>query len=185
MLKRELDFFISLIVIIFISPVFFMICLLIAAFDSGPVFFKQDRVGLNGRVFKLYKFRTMRVGADKEGPFYTSKNDERITFIGKYLRKTSTDELPQLLNVILGDMSLVGPRPDVPLQQKLYESCDWNKRISVRPGITGLAQALKRSSASAQERTRLDLEYVDTASFLLDLKIIFLTVKQVIFKGGN
>ena len=127
----------------------------------------------------------MVINAEKQGSYFTQDNDSRITFLGKFLRKTSLDELPQLFNVIKGDMSLVGPRPDVSQQQKLYSKKEWRTRCSVRPGITGLAQATLRSQATVQERKAMDLQYVKKKSFFLDLKIIMMTLQQVILKGGN
>ena len=127
----------------------------------------------------------MVIDAENRGSFFTEDNDPRITFLGKFLRKSSLDELPQLLNVLKGDMSLVGPRPDSLAQKELYSREEWVSRCSVRPGITGLAQATLRSQATIEERKRMDLEYVKNKSFLLDLKILILTVKQILTKGGN
>lgn len=125
----------------------------------------------------------MVVNADKRGPYYTVPGDKRVTKVGHFLRKTSLDELPQLFNVFWGDMSLVGPRPDVPAQKVLYNEADWLKRVSVRPGITGLAQAVLRSSASDEKRRFLDLEYIDKASFWFDIKILWMTLRTVL-KGS-
>jgi len=127
----------------------------------------------------------MVAGADQKGPYFTAKGDTRITKIGAFLRKTSLDELPQLLNVLIGNMSLVGPRPDVFAQRANYTQEEWEKRTRVKPGITGLAQATIRNVGGPDQRTALDLEYVDNASFWLDLKILLLTVKQILFKGSH
>jgi len=127
----------------------------------------------------------MFCGADKEGPHFTSSTDIRVTRVGKFIRKTSLDELPQLLNVALGHMSLVGPRPNVLVQQNEYTDEDWKTRNSVKPGITGLAQATLRSSASKQQRLDLDLEYVKKRTICFDVLILFLTVKQVFSRGGH
>ena len=127
---------------------------------------------------------SMVSNADQIGSYQTATNDQRITTIGKRLRKTSLDELPQLLNVLKGDMSFVGPRPDVPAQQNHYSTQEWQQRHSVRPGITGWAQATLRSSATPEERKQLDLEYVSNHSIGLDIKIMLLTAKQIIIKGG-
>ena len=184
-MKRTFDFIISLFTLILLSPLFIIVALIIKITDRGPVFFTQNRIGLNGKEFKIYKFRSMKIDANKLGPYYTQDNDDRITKIGKYLRRSSIDELPQLINVLKGDMSLVGPRPNVLSQKELYLIEDWGKRNSVLPGITGLAQAAIRSEGTAEQRLELDLFYVDNTSFLFDIKIIFMTVKQIIKKGGN
>ena len=185
-MKRLFDVIVSLIIILIIIPVLIIVALLIKMESRGPVFFMQERVGLNGKLFKMYKLRSMVANAESQGPYFTSSNDPRITKIGRFIRKTSLDELPQLFNVLLGDMSLVGPRPNVDQQKKDYTDHEWNKRNSVRPGITGLAQAKLRSMAGAEQRTKLDLEYVDNVSLLYDIWILILTIKQVInLRGSN
>jgi lipopolysaccharide/colanic/teichoic acid biosynthesis glycosyltransferase len=184
-MKTIFDFLISALALILLAPLLFVVAIMIFLDDPGSPFFKQTRVGLKGQVFGMYKFRSMKCNASEVGPYFTQKDDPRITRIGKIIRRTSIDELPQLLNVLLGDMSIVGPRPDVPVQEKNYTPEEWNLRNSVKPGITGLAQATVRSNTTPEERTRLDLEYVNTHSFYIDLKIIAMTVKQVISKGGN
>jgi exopolysaccharide biosynthesis polyprenyl glycosylphosphotransferase len=186
MIKRLFDFVVSMVFLLIASPVMLLLALLIKLDSRGPVFFRQTRVGLNGNPFMMYKFRSMIVDAESQGPYFTSANDSRITRTGRFLRKTSLDELPQLINVLFGDMSLVGPRPNVPVQFKEYTEDEWNKRNSVRPGITGLAQAKLRSAATPEQRTQLDLQYVEKASLWFDLAIILLTVKQVIWsREGN
>ncbi|WP_375598347.1 sugar transferase [Devosia sp. Naph2] len=185
MLKRGFDILSAASVLIVSSPVWLLIAILIKAHDGGPVFYRQIRTGLVGRTFGILKFRSMVQNADKIGGYSTADNDSRITPIGRFIRRTSLDELPQLFNVLRGDMSVVGPRPDVPEQRSLYSAEEFDKRNRVRPGITGLAQATMRSTATPEERKRLDLEYVDQASFLLDMKILALTVRQVLTKGGN
>lgn len=162
-----------------------LIAAIVRASDGGPALFRQVRVGRGGQPFEILKFRTMVVNADKIGGYRTADRDPRITPIGRFLRRTSLDELPQLLNVLKGDMSIVGPRPDVPSQESDYDPVDWRLRHSVRPGITGLAQALKRSTATPEERTEIDLRYVRSASFLLDLRIILMTARQLIARTGN
>lgn len=184
-MKRIFDVIISCFLLLLFSPVLLVICLLIRIDSVGSVFFLQQRVGLYGQPFKIFKFRSMIDNADTLGGFSTEKNDVRITRIGQIIRKTSIDELPQLINVIKGDMSLVGPRPNVFQQRELYSEQEWAQRNSVRPGITGLAQALMRSDATQEVRTQLDLEYVDKHGFFYDLYIMLLTVKQVFLKGGN
>jgi len=184
-MKRIIDLFLSIFALFILSPFFIIISLIIYLSDRGAILYTQKRVGLDCQEFSLYKFRTMCPNADKIGSYSTSTNDYRITRVGKFLRRSSLDELPQLVNVMIGDMSLVGPRPNVPMQRSLYCETDWNKRHSIKPGITGLAQATLRSSATEKQRLMLDLEYVDRMNISFDLKIIFMTIKQVLFKGGN
>lgn len=184
MLKRLFDIFVSLFLLIVCMPLFVVIALLIILDSPGGVFYKQERVGLNGKVFYILKFRSMIADADQVGGYSTAKGDPRITKIGAFLRKTSLDELPQIINVLFGDMSLVGPRPDVPEQKKDYSPEEWEKRNSVRPGITGLAQATIRSDAKPDERTRLDLKYIDNQSFIFDIKVLLMTIKQVFGRGS-
>jgi len=167
-----------------LSPVLIVIPLLIRR-DGGPVLFRQTRVGLHGVPFNIYKFRSMVVNSEQLGGHSTQANDPRITKVGHFVRQTSIDELPQLLNVLKGDMSLVGPRPNVPGQRYEYTQEQWDLRNSVLPGITGLAQATLRSDATWQQRYDLDAEYVRSQSLMLDIKIILLTVKQIFTKGGN
>ena len=184
-MKRIFDFIISLALLIMLSPFILLISLAIIIETKGGIFFIQERVGQSTKPFQMYKFRSMVEGANQKGPYFTAEGDPRITGVGAFLRKTSLDELPQLLNVLKGDMSLVGPRPDVFAQRPNYTQEEWEKRASVQPGITGLAQVTARNTATPEQRTALDLEYVDNASFGLDLKILFLTVKQVLFKGSH
>jgi len=176
---------VSLFLLVLTSPAMGIIALMIYLHDRGPVFYRQVRLGLGGKPFGILKFRSMVLDADKIGSYATADNDPRITRLGRILRRTSLDELPQLINVLRGDMSIVGPRPDVPAQSSLYSADAFAKRHSVRPGITGLAQARLRSAATQEERITLDLSYVDQASVLFDLKIMLWTVRQVLFKGGN
>ena len=147
--------------------------------------FRQTRLGLRGREFGMYKFRSMVKNAAAIGPYHTAEGDPRITPVGRYLRRTSIDELPQLLNVLAGDMSLVGPRPDVPAQRALYSEADWAERCSVRPGITGLAQALLRSDATEVQRLALDLRYAREHNLWLDLRIVAWTLGRLSGKGSN
>ncbi len=184
-MKRFFDVFFSMLLIFILFPLFGLIAIAVFLQDRGPVFFKQKRVGYKGKMFFMLKFRTMIVEAEQKGTYFTKDNDSRITKLGKVLRKSSLDELPQLLNVLIGDMSFVGPRPDVIQQKELYTDDEWRSRCSVRPGITGLAQATLRSQATIEERKSMDLQYVKNKSFLFDLKIILLTLKQIITKGGN
>lgn len=160
-----------------------IIILLIKSTSEGPVFFKQERLGKNGKVFKIIKFRTMIDNAEQIGTgVITFENDPRITKVGSFLRKTSLDELPQLINVLKGDMSIVGPRPPVPYHPKKYEEYSEyeKKRFNVKPGITGYAQVNGRNNLTWEQRINMDVYYVDNRSFLLDLKIIFLTMLKVL-----
>lgn len=184
-MKRAFDVLGSALALIMLSPVLLVVALAIHLADRGPVFFKQARVGLNGRAFRIYKFRSMVLDAERLGGYSTADGDARITRVGRFIRRTSLDELPQLLNVLKGDMSLVGPRPDVPAQRELYSDAEWALRHRVRPGITGLAQATLRSEATLDERKRLDLEYAADPGLVRDLAIILMTFRQVFGKGGN
>ena len=179
-IKRIFDFCACLLGLIIISPFFGLICLAIKLDDHGPVFFKQQRIGKNGKIFGIYKFRTMVVNAESigDGLVVKTEEDPRITKVGKFLRKVSLDELPQLLNIIKGEMSLIGPRP--PVVYHPYDGYDnyperAKKRFDMRPGITGLAQVEKRNSASWDERIEIDVKYVEQFSLLLDIKIFFRT----------
>jgi len=185
MIKRGFDLLVSIAAIFLLSPLMVLVWLAIVCTSSGPGIFKQKRVGQHGQIFWIYKFRTMVNNASKLGNYQTKKNDYRITKLGKYLRKTSIDELPQLFNIIKGEMSIVGPRPDTPMQETRYESWEWKKRISVKPGLTGLTQATKRSEANHKEKIKLDFEYIDKMSIKLDVKIILKTFMKLNGKGSN
>src|SRR5690554_440116 len=185
LLKRITDIFGSLIGLIIASPILVIIAIAIKLTSKGPVFFRQERLGKDGKVFKILKFRTMVVNAEKigDGLAVKSENDSRITRVGKFLRATSLDELPQLWNVLVGQMSLVGPRPPATyFPYDGYENYpDWaKKRFSMRPGITGLAQVVVRNSVSWNERIILDNKYIDTFSVWLDIKILFATIFKVV-----
>ncbi len=184
-MKRALDVLLSLAALVVLSPVLAAAALAIALESGRPVLFRQTRVGLDGREFAMYKFRSMVRDAAAIGPYYTASGDPRITAIGRFLRRTSIDELPQLLNVLSGDMSLVGPRPDVPAQRGQYTNEQWAERCQVRPGITGLAQALLRSSGTEADRLALDLRYVRECSVWLDLKIIGWTLLRLTGRDSN
>ena len=185
--KRFFDFLVALLLLPVILPVLFLAALLIFINSPGNPIFKQLRVGRGGKVFPLYKLRSMVVESKQKSKDYkTAQNDVRVTGVGRFLRKTSLDELPQIFNVFFGQMSFVGPRPDVMEMKSLYSPQDWQERCSVRPGITGLAQATKRSMATAEERLSLDLEYVRKLSFFLDLKVSLMTVGRLLkLKGTN
>ena len=184
-MKRLLDMVVAALALVLLSPLMLVAALAVAAESGLPVLFRQQRVGRGGAAFGMYKFRSMVKDAAAIGPYSTSADDPRITRVGRFLRRTSIDELPQLLNVLRGDMSLVGPRPDVPAQRGLYTEADWAQRCSVRPGITGLAQALLRSQATPEQRLDLDLRYAREAGLWLDLKIIWWTLGRLSGKGSN
>jgi lipopolysaccharide/colanic/teichoic acid biosynthesis glycosyltransferase len=184
-MKRALDVLISLLALLLFSPWLLVAAAAIALESGRPIIFRQARLGLYGREFRMYKFRSMVLDAAARGPYHTAEADPRITRAGRWLRRTSIDELPQLLNVLKGDMSLVGPRPDVPEQRRLYSDADWALRCSVRPGITGLAQATLRSEATPEQRLALDLQYAREHSLLLDLRIIVRTLARATGKGSN
>jgi undecaprenyl phosphate N,N'-diacetylbacillosamine 1-phosphate transferase len=182
--KRLIDFLGSLIGMVIVFPIFIIIALSVKLTSKGPIFFKQERLGKNGRVFKIIKFRTMVVNAEKMGDGLKVKNesDNRITKVGKFLRATSLDELPQLWNVLVGDMSLVGPRPPVPYHPYKYEEYNdfQRKRFEMRPGITGLTQVTVRNSVNWDERIRIDVEYIERFNLWLDIKILAKTILKVI-----
>jgi len=184
-MKRLMDFALSLAALLVLAPVLLAVAAAVALESGRPVLFRQVRVGRGGREFGIYKFRSMVKDAAAIGPYHTASDDPRITHVGRFIRRTSLDELPQLLNVLQGDMSLVGPRPDVPAQRSLYSASDWAERCSVRPGITGLAQALLRSEATPQQRLDLDLRYVREQSLALDLRIMAWTLGRLGGKGAN
>jgi lipopolysaccharide/colanic/teichoic acid biosynthesis glycosyltransferase len=184
-MKRLFDIAASLFALLLLSPLLLGTALVVALESGFPVLFRQTRMGLHGREFGMFKFRSMVKNAAVIGPYFTSANDARITRVGRFIRRTSLDELPQLFNVLKGDMSLVGPRPDVPAQKRLYSEADWAQRCSVRPGITGLAQALYRSHSTEAQRLEADLRYTREASLWLDLKICWWTVKRLGGRGAN
>lgn len=180
-LKRVFDMILALVGLVVLMPVFIVVSVLIRVKLGGPVFFTQIRPGLNGKPFKMIKFRTMRDAVDQNGN--TLPDADRMTDFGRVLRSTSLDELPELLNVLKGDMSLVGPRPLLMQYLPLY-SAEQNRRHAVRPGITGWAQINGRNALSWDEKFKLDTWYVDNQSLLLDIKILFLTVKKVLVREG-
>lgn len=187
-MKRLFDFIISFLAILVLLFPMIIIAIMIKVDDGGPIIFKQKRGGYKQSHFNIIKFRTMVLNAEKKGLGYkTEENDPRITKVGKILRKFSLDELPQLFNVLKGDMSIVGPRPALTVQTDNYDNYQL-KRLDVRPGITGLAQVNGRNSLSWDERIKLDIEYVEKQSFLFDIKILFKTIiivfrKENIYKG--
>jgi lipopolysaccharide/colanic/teichoic acid biosynthesis glycosyltransferase len=177
-MKRLLDLILVIPAVVILLPIFVIVWLSIRLGSKGPAVFKQQRADRNGKPFTFYKFRTMRTDVDPFGPSPKSGDDPRLTKIGKFLREYSFDELPQLFNVLKGDMSIVGPRPLYVEQIK-----EWNerqkKRLLVRPGITGLAQISGRGALTREEKLELDVKYVENANLWLDIKIIFITIGQV------
>ena len=182
-IKRILDLIISIILLPFFAIIILIVAPLIKITDSGPIFYNADRIGLNGKIFKMYKFRSMRVNApdirNEDGTTFNSENDPRVTKIGRILRKTSIDEIPQLLNVIIGDMSWIGFRPDLPDAFNVYSEED-KKKLTVRPGITGYSQAYFRNSAEFSQKMKGDVYYAQNVSFALDLKILLKTIQTVV-----
>ncbi len=207
LVKRLIDVFASIFVIVVGFPFFLAIAALIRLTSSGPIFFRQQRVGERGHHFTLFKFRTMREGCDdsihreftrsfiqgrmsnstldeKAPSVYKLTNDPRITGVGNFLRKTSLDELPQFINILRGEMTIVGPRPPLAYELEHYE--EWHKlRLTVRPGLTGLWQVSGRSNVTFNEMVKLDLYYIEHWSLLMDLKIMLRTVPVMLFGSGG
>ena len=179
-MKRVLDFIISLFALIILSPLFLIVSVCILISDGSPVFFRQKRVGKNNELFEIYKFRTMKRGTENVASNDLSDANVKITKFGKILRATSIDELPQLLNILNGTMSLIGPRPLIPEETKIRELRQEYNVYSVRPGITGWAQVNGRDNVSAEKKALLDKEYVEKQSLMFDIKIFFMTIHQVL-----
>ena len=179
--KRPMDFFISLIALIVLSPIFLIVAVLVKIKLGSPIIFSQERPGKNEEIFRMYKFRTMTDERDEKGDFLP--DNIRLTKFGKILRSTSLDELPELWNIIRGDMSIVGPRPLLVQYLPLYSDFQ-KRRHEVRPGLTGLAQISGRNAISWEEKFDLDIKYIDNISFVNDLKCIFITIKKVFIKEG-
>ena len=181
--KRLIDIILCLIALPFFLLIFAVIAPLIYFSDRGSVFYNAPRLGKDGRIFKMYKFRSMKMNApdirNADGSTFNSENDPRLTKVGRFIRKTSLDEVPQLLNVLKGDMSIVGPRPDLPEHKEMYEGDEFRK-LEVRPGITGYSQAYVRNTVPWKERLVRDVWYVDNVSFVLDVKIIVKTATSVL-----
>lgn len=181
LLKRLLDTLLSLLAMIVLSPILLVLCLLVYSRLGTPIFFKQQRPGQNGKLFNIYKFRTMTDDRDENG--HLLPDAERLTDFGKFLRSTSLDELPELINVLRGDMSLVGPRPLLIRYLDRYTP-EQARRHEVRPGITGWAQINGRNAISWEEKFEYDIWYVDHVSLWLDIKIILITVWKVLKREG-
>ena len=207
-IKRMADFILSLSLLILLSPILLITGLVIKLTSSGPVLFSQTRIGYKGKHFKFLKFRSMYQnsnnnvhkdyvekliqGKDEEinngsqsKPQFKIKNDSRITRIGRLIRKTSIDELPQLWNVLMGDMSLVGPRPPIPYEVKVYQNWHYRRILEVQPGVTGLWQVTGRNKTTFNEMVRLDINYLENWSLLLDIKILFKTIRAVFNAEGQ
>lgn len=182
--KRFFDIVIALLFLPFIMLIFIMIAPIIYFTDYGPIFYNGERMGKDGKVFKMFKFRSMYVNSkdirNDDGSTFNSRNDPRVTPIGRILRKTSLDEFPQFLNVLIGDMSFVGPRPSLTTTPYSEYNDTRRKRVSVKPGVTGYSQAYYRNSIGQEEKFVYDAFYADHISMLLDAKILFMTVWTVI-----
>lgn len=184
-LKRTIDIVCSLAGLVILSPVLLIVSILIKLESDGPIIFSQDRIGYKGKEFKMYKFRSMVVNAEElkkklaeqnemSGPMFKMKNDPRVTKVGKFIRKTSIDELPQLINILKGEMSLVGPRPSLPKEVKEFEP--WMmERLEVKPGLTCYWQVSGRNDIDFEDWMKLDIKYVRERSFWIDVKLIFKT----------
>ena len=193
-IKRLIDITCSFVGILVLSPLFIIIAIIIKFTSKGPVFFSQKRVGRNGKEFDMYKFRSMVVNAEElkeklaaqnemSGPMFKMKDDPRVTKVGKFIRKTSIDELPQLWNILKGDMSLVGPRPSLPKEVAQFE--DWmHKRLDVKPGLTCYWQVSGRNNIDFEDWMKLDVKYVKERNLWIDIKLIFKTV-GVLFGDKN
>jgi lipopolysaccharide/colanic/teichoic acid biosynthesis glycosyltransferase len=194
-LKRLMDIAVALSGLIIMTPLFLFVAAMIVIEDGFPIFYMQDRVGMNGRVFRFYKFRSMYRNADKmkdklmeqnesqDGVIFKMKNDPRVTRIGRFIRRYSVDEMPQFLNVLMGDLAVVGPRPPVPREVALYTLED-RKRLHVKPGLTCLWQIQGRSEIPFREQVRLDLQYIHSQSLWQDILIIVKTVPAVLLGRG-
>ena len=187
-IKRAMDVFFSAILLILGAIPLLIVAIIVKLESEGPALFKQERLGMNGKVFRIYKFRSMVVGAEKQGSgVYSGKNDARVTKVGKIIRATSIDELPQLINILKGEMSFIGPRPALtyhpwPLEEYTDEQ---KKMFAVRPGVTGWAQVNGRKEVEWPRRIEMNVWYVENMSFLLDLKIFFKTIFKVFTNADN
>ena len=184
-IKRILDFSLSTVGLIILSPVYVILVIAIKADSKGPILFKQKRVGIHKHLFNIYKFRTMSIDTPKDTPTHMLKNpDQYITKVGKFLRKTSLDELPQIFNIIKGEMSIIGPRPALWNQEDLIAERDQYGANDVRPGLTGLAQISGRDELEIPIKAKLDGQYVKNISFSFDCKMFFKTITSVLKNEG-
>jgi exopolysaccharide biosynthesis polyprenyl glycosylphosphotransferase len=184
--KRIFEIIFSIVLLLFTLPVLVLTIIAIKWESPGPIFYRQERVGINGKRFSVIKFRSMRTDAEKNGPQWAVKNDPRVTQVGKFIRKSRIDELPQIINVLRGDMSLIGPRPERPMftEQFAKEIPGFKKRLSVKPGLTGWAQVNGGYEATPAEKFALDMYYIKHQSFRFDLEILFRTI-WVVFSGSG
>lgn len=186
-IKHMLDKVFGIILLILLSPILLILILAVKLDSKGPVIFKQKRLGKNGKIFEMYKFRTMYVDApdlrNEDGSTFNSDDDPRVTKVGKILRKTSLDELPQILNILKGEMSFIGPRPDLPDHYELYSDRD-KKKLLVRPGVSGYAQANGRNNNSWSQRIEMDIFYIENYSLKLDINIFFKTIFSILKQDG-
>lgn len=187
-IKRAMDVFFSAILLILGAIPLLIVALIVKLESKGPALFKQERLGMNGKVFRIYKFRSMVVGAEKQGSgVYSGKNDARVTKVGKIIRATSIDELPQLINILKGEMSFIGPRPALTYHPWPFEKYtdEQKKMFAVRPGVTGWAQVNGRKEVEWPRRIEMNVWYVENMSFLLDLRIFFKTIIKVFTNADN
>ena len=183
-----MDVVISAVLLVIASPFMLLTAIAVKACDGGPVIFSQERVTVDGRRFRVYKFRSMIVNAEKDGvAVLASQHDSRITPVGKVIRATRLDELPQLYNILRGDMSLVGPRPERPEIMKKYEESipEFSYRLKVKAGLTGYAQVYGKYNTTAYDKLKMDLMYIENYSLLMDLKLLFMTVKVMFMKEST
>lgn len=185
--KRVVDVGIALVGLPFFLLILVLLGPILYLDDKGPLFYNASRLGKKGRIYKMYKFRSMKTNApdlrNEDGSTFNAEDDPRLTRVGKFIRKTSLDETPQILNILKGDMSIIGPRPDLPEHIKMYVG-DEIRKLDVLPGITGYNQAYYRNSAAWKERLKNDVYYVDHLSFALDVKIFFKTIETIVLKRG-
>lgn len=186
-IKRLFDIIFSLLLLALILPIILVVGILIKIEDGGPIFYFGERLGRNKKIFKMFKLRSMKVNApdirNKDGSTYNAADDPRLTKIGKFIRKTSIDELPQIINILKGDMSFIGPRPDLPEHLYCYEK-DEVRKLEVLPGVSGYNQAYHRNAVIWKERLKNDVYYVDHISFIMDLKILFKTIFIITLRRG-
>ena len=188
LIKRIMDIIISLVVLVITSPIMLLVAVAIKLYDGGPVFFIQERCTKDGKVFKIHKFRSMIVDAEKEGKAIpATENDPRITPVGRFIRKTRIDELPQMIDILQGNMSVVGPRPERVEHVKAYtkEIPEFSYRLKVKGGLTGYAQIYGKYNTTAYDKLKLDLMYIQNYSVLMDVRLIFMTIKIMLLKEST